>query len=120
MRFEDLVGRLGPGAFASLPGPHAQAAMAPRPRPNWDPGRIPDNVRAAAALALLYPRDGQPVLLLTVRGADLPRHRSQVSLPGGAIEAGETPEEAALREANEEVGLEPGLVVVRGRLTPLH
>lgn len=120
MRFDELVDRLRPEAFASLPGSDAQAAMAPRPRPNWDPGRVPENVRHAAALALLYPRDGQPVLLLTVRGAGLPRHRSQISLPGGAIEGAETAEEAALREACEEVGLDPRVVVVRGRLTPLH
>ena len=120
MRFEALIERLRPGAFESLPGPDAQARLAPRPRPNWDPGRVPDNARPAAALALLYPREGEPVLLLTVRGAGLLRHRSQVSLPGGAIEGDETPEEAALREAREEVGLDTRLVVVRGRLTPLH
>jgi len=120
MRFEELIERLRPGAFESLPGPDAQAALAPRPRPNWDPGQVPADARPAAALALLYPRDGEPVLLLTVRGAGLPRHRSQVSLPGGAIEGAETPEEAALREACEEVGLDSRVVVVRGRLTPLH
>ena len=120
MRFDELIDLLHPEAFASLPGSDAQAAMAPRPRPNWDPGSVPVGVRHAAALALLYPRDGQPLLLLTVRGAGLPRHRSQVSLPGGAIEGGETAEEAALREACEEVGLDPRVVVVRGRLTPLH
>lgn len=81
---------------------------------------MPDNVRPAAALALLYPREDEPVLLLTVRGAGLPRHRGQVSLPGGAIEGDETPEAAALREACEEVGLDSRVVVVRGRLTPLH
>jgi len=120
VRFAELVDRLSPGAFASLPGADAQAAMAPRPRPSWDPGRVPESARAAAALALLYPREDQPVLLLTVRGAGLPRHKSQVSLPGGAVEGAESAEEAALREANEEVGLDTGLVVVRGRLTPLH
>jgi 8-oxo-dGTP pyrophosphatase MutT (NUDIX family) len=120
MRFEELIQRLSPGAFQTLPGPDAQAALAPRPRPLWDPGRVPADARPAAALALLYPREGEPVLLLTVRGAGLAKHRSQVSFPGGAIEGGETPEEAALREAREEVGLDTSVVVVRGRLTPLH
>ena len=88
MRFEELIQRLSPGAFQTLPGPDAQAALAPRPRPLWDPGRVPADARPAAALALLYPREGEPVLLLTVRGAGLAKHRSQVSFPGGAIEGG--------------------------------
>src|SRR5262245_53453169 len=117
MRFEELIERLHPSAFEYLPGPAAQAALAPRPRPSWDPGHVPEDARRAAALALLYPRAGEAVLLLTVRGAGLPRHGGQVSLPGGAIEGGETPEEAALREAFEEVGLDGRIVTVRGRLT---
>jgi 8-oxo-dGTP pyrophosphatase MutT (NUDIX family) len=43
-----------------------------------------------------------------------------VSLPGGAVEPGETIEQAALREAFEEVALDPRRVRVLGRLTPLH
>ncbi len=47
------------------------------------------------------------------------RHGGQVSLPGGVVDPGETFEQAALREAHEEVALAPGEVRVLGPLTPL-
>ncbi|MFC0409630.1 NUDIX hydrolase [Roseomonas elaeocarpi] len=55
-------------------------------------------------------------VLLTLRAARLSAHAGQVALPGGSIEAGETPEAAALREAAEEIGLDPRLPEVIGRL----
>lgn len=61
----------------------------------------------------------QARILLTVRADTLGRHGGQVSLPGGAVDPGETFEQAALREAQEEVGLSPDLVRVLGALTPL-
>ena len=120
MRFDDALRRLADALLAPLPGANAQAAMAPRPRRFWVPGVVPDGARPAAGLALVYPRDGETVLLLTVRGAHLATHRGQVSLPGGGVEAGESIEEAALREAEEEVGLAREAVTTRLRLTPLH
>jgi 8-oxo-dGTP pyrophosphatase MutT (NUDIX family) len=48
------------------------------------------------------------------------RHASQISLPGGRVEPGETIERAALREAHEETGLDPAAIRVLGRLTPLY
>jgi len=57
-------------------------------------------------------------IVLTVRG-DTPRHAGQVSLPGGVVEPGETFEQAALREAHEEVALDVSQVRVIGALTPL-
>jgi len=56
--------------------------------------------------------------VLTVR-ADSVRHGGQVSLPGGVAEPGETYEQAALREALEEVALDPDKVRVLGALTSL-
>jgi 8-oxo-dGTP pyrophosphatase MutT (NUDIX family) len=103
-----------------LPGLDAQLRMAPRPRPGWDPHALPAGLRAAAGLILLYPHDDRVWLPLTLRGSTLRHHTGQVSLPGGRVDDGESIEAAALREADEEVGLPPGAVEVLGRLTPLH
>jgi 8-oxo-dGTP pyrophosphatase MutT (NUDIX family) len=103
-----------------LPGLDAQLRMAPRPRPGWDPRHLPEGLRDAAGLVVLYPHDDTLQLALTLRGATLRQHTGQVSLPGGRVDAGESIEAAALREADEEVGLSPAAVEVLGRLTPLH
>ena len=57
-----------------------------------------------------------PALLLTRRVESLRSHAGQWALPGGRIDAGETPEQAALRELHEEVGLALGAEAVLGRL----
>ena len=69
-------------------------------------------------LALLERPTGLNVLL-TERAAHLKDHAGQISLPGGRLAPGETPAEAALREAHEEVGLSPSTVSVLGLLDPL-
>jgi 8-oxo-dGTP pyrophosphatase MutT (NUDIX family) len=63
--------------------------------------------------------DGEARVLLTRRSKTLRFHQGEVSFPGGRLEAGETPERAALREANEEVGLDPDSVEVVGELSSL-
>jgi 8-oxo-dGTP pyrophosphatase MutT (NUDIX family) len=57
-----------------------------------------------------------PALLLTRRAATLRRHAGQWALPGGRIDEGESPEQAALRELHEEVGLALEPATVLGRL----
>jgi 8-oxo-dGTP pyrophosphatase MutT (NUDIX family) len=103
---------------APLPGLDAQVRMSPQPRLPWDP-RSSGRLRDAAALILLYPHDGQWWLPLTVRGSWMRQHQGQVSLPGGRLSEGESVEQAALREACEEVGLGAGEVELLGRLTPI-
>lgn len=65
--------------------------------------------RAAVLVPILMRREGLE-LLFTVRGEDLTHHAGQIAFPGGALEAGESVEEAALRETREEIGLsiDPG------------
>jgi len=121
MELEDLERRLREVLErGDLPGVEAHLRLAPKPRPGWNPGELPAEHRPAAALALFYPRDGHPHLLLTERSHALPDHPGQVALPGGAVEEGETIEAAALREAHEEVGVDPASVRLLGRLSPLH
>ena len=117
--FADVVEQIVAG-LSALPGPAAQRRMAPVPRRGWTPGVLPDDLRRAAALLVLYPVDGAAAFLLTKRSSDLPHHSGQVSLPGGAVDDGETLEQAALREAQEEIGLHPSLVTLLGGLTPMH
>lgn len=71
--------------------------------------------RAAVALAVVERRDG-PVLLLTLRPSRMRAHPGQFALPGGAIDPGETPERAALRELQEELGVAADETAVLGRL----
>lgn len=74
----------------------------------------------AAAVLVPIILDPEPRILLTRRADHLRRHGGQVSFPGGRIDATDlSPESAALREAWEEVGLDPGVVDIVGRL-PLH
>lgn len=64
--------------------------------------------RKGAVLVLLYPGpDGEAMLPLTERPTGDLRHAGEVSLPGGAVEGDESSTDAALREAAEEIGLDP-------------
>jgi 8-oxo-dGTP pyrophosphatase MutT (NUDIX family) len=67
---------------------------------------------------LVHHADGLSVLL-TERAADLRNHPGQISFPGGRIETGESPLDAALRETEEEIGLDRRHVEVLGYL-PCH
>lgn len=90
-------------------------------RPDDDTTAPPPQALAGAVLVLLRDHaDGDLEVVYTRRRDDLPTHPGQISFPGGRVEPGETLEEAALREAQEEVGLDPTGVEVLGRLPSFY
>src|SRR3972149_10425764 len=86
------------------------ASRQPRVRPEWE-------ARPAAVLVPLYQQGGEWHLLFTRRTDTVDEHKGQVSFPGGSVDAGDgAPEDTALRESEEEIGLRRSDVTVIGRL----
>jgi 8-oxo-dGTP pyrophosphatase MutT (NUDIX family) len=84
-------------------------------------GPAPAGVRrAAVAVVWLRRDDGSWWLPLTLRPQNLRHHGGQVCFPGGMIEAGETPRQAALREFQEELGQAPVDPLLCGELDPVY
>ena len=100
---------LPPDAFSE--GPHfGDFALDGGPPPNLPAPR------AAAVLAPIVARPEGLTVLLTQRASHLRSHSGQVAFPGGKLDPGETALQAALREAQEEIGLEPAFVEPLGWL----
>ncbi|HEX5716961.1 MAG TPA: CoA pyrophosphatase [Thermoanaerobaculia bacterium] len=74
------------------------------------------DMRQAAVLVPLYVDAGELWTVLTKRTDDLPTHRGQIAFPGGGRELKEDPWAAALRETQEEIGLDPKRVLPLGEL----
>ena len=104
-----------------LPGFPTQLRMMPVPPPLGQKTytEVGDDCLQGAVLALLYPRGGETHLVFIRRPQTVLHHRGQISFPGGHVEAGESRAQAAVREAQEEVGLIPETARLLGALTPL-
>jgi mutator protein MutT len=79
----------------------------------------PQHRRASVLIPLVRDDDGGWSLVFSRRSDQLPAHAGQIAFPGGAVEPGETLEEAVMREAQEEVGIPPAAVELIGRLDDL-
>jgi 8-oxo-dGTP pyrophosphatase MutT (NUDIX family) len=73
----------------------------------------------SAVLAVLFEEHGEARLIFTRRSTALRTHRGEVSFPGGRLDGDEEPVAGALREAFEEVNLDPATVTVVGWIQPV-
>jgi 8-oxo-dGTP pyrophosphatase MutT (NUDIX family) len=92
---------------------HAEGHATPIDGLHQDHRDLPATLRPAAVLAAITERD-RPGFLMIHRPSNMRSHPGQVAFPGGKIDPGEDAVEAALREANEELGIDPADVTVIG------
>ena len=112
MNIEKLTERL----LKELPGHDAHKLMAAKTRKfNF----LDEDVKDAAVLIALFNEKGSWKIPLIRRVEDGKIHSGQIALPGGKIEDGETGVEAAVREANEEIGIRSKDVEIIGTLSEL-
>lgn len=122
MRYDTgFPGRLRRALAGPLPAMDAWIDMVPPYRRDDDtilhqgaPGE-----REASVLICLHPGDGGLAFPVLRRAETLRHHAGQIALPGGALDPGETPEQAALRETEEELGLRLPRQALLGRLSDI-
>jgi mutator protein MutT len=88
-----------------------------RHQPDEELQRAPAQANPSAVLVPLFVADEQPRVLLTRRSERLTTHKGQIAFPGGRLEPGETSLQAALRETQEEIGIDARNAHLVGELT---
>lgn len=121
MSLEELIRELDKRLKDPLPATAAHELLRARPVS----GQFPDfghklPPRPGSVLLLLFEENGVIKLPLTKRATYKGAHSAQISFPGGKAEAGENPVQAALREAEEEIGIHQADVQVIGQLSDFN
>jgi 8-oxo-dGTP pyrophosphatase MutT (NUDIX family) len=108
----------------NLPGEEAHAAMAPYKRPSALEVKFQQeiiNPKLSAVALLLYPKENDIRFVLTQRAEYDGTHSGQISFPGGKVEEQDaTLKHTALRETNEEIGIDETQINVLGELTQVY
>jgi len=119
MDFKHFITQLEITITSYLPGEESQQKM----RVNYDQSiELPfskNNSKASAVLILLYLEDNEIHFFLTKRSNELEHHKGQISLPGGTQEENEELTHTALRETQEEIGINKTSISIIGSMTPL-
>jgi len=102
----------------TLPGKKSHQIM--KVRFNSDLNREPVLTRYASVLICLFPVNKDWNFFLTKRSGSVEHHKGQISFPGGVIEKDEDPMNAALRETNEEIGIQSKRIQIIGELSSIY
>ena len=119
VEFDQLILHLKKRINTNLPGRDSHKKMKVYYREKIKFPFTINKAKPAAVLLLLYPNDNQIFFYLTKRTENLKYHKGQISLPGGSKERGETLLETALRETEEEIGVNRNRISILGNITPL-
>ena len=104
----------------TLPGEFAQKIMKPKYLTTKNKSYINSNAIPSAVLILLFKEEGIYKYYLTQRSYNVGKHKGQISLPGGSQEKNESLESTALRETEEEIGIDKDTIYIIGKLTKLY
>ena len=116
----DLPARLAAQLEEEPAAVSSRRRFAPRLAYGRHHGPPPAGARHAAVAILLFPHHDQWYLPITLRPLQMKRHANQLSLPGGAVDAGESDLQCALRELHEELAVDRQDVHLIGPLAPLY
>ena len=119
MNFKEIIHELYEAFNRPLPGFEAHLELAPY-RKKVELNIKKNNPKIASTLLLLYPNNNDIYFCLTERQTYKGTHSNQISFPGGKNEIGETIKETALRECNEEIGVQIDEINIIGELTQVY
>ena len=102
-----------------LPGKLAQKIMRPKYRGSKNKNYTINNAISSAVLILIFKEKNVFKYYLTLRSNNVGKHKGQISLPGGSQEKNESLEFTALRETEEEIGINKDTIYIIGKLTKL-
>ena len=124
-----MIDRIKKNLNEELPGVNSWAKMAVRPVKDekdnleilndWLSKENLKSLKDAAILIALFEKDGEICFPMIKRPENIKNHPGQIALPGGSKEKEESLEQTALREAQEEIGIDPDKVEIIGKLTPI-
>ena len=120
--FEEFINRIAQQLKEKLPGEEAQHKMSPKGRKTTSHYLSTNpNPKRSAVLILIYQHQSNPHIVFILRPSYEGTHSGQVAFPGGKVEEGDTSlQDAALRETEEEIGVNRNTVKLLGALTPLY
>ena len=119
MDFLRFITQLKIAVVNDLPGEESHRKMQVNYNQSLELPFSKNNSKGAAVLILLYLENNEIYFFLTKRTDELEHHKGQISLPGGTQEENEKLIDTALRETQEEIGINKTSISIIGSMTPL-